>query len=119
MDDFRLDTVHKHIASSYTLVQHLEKIIEESQELIAATESIQICRCQSETEEMNDKITHLLEEIVDVQIVIDHAIKSMTDLNKSIPEIVKWMHEYKTARQMVRLLIKDESFGSTKCQAES
>lgn len=32
MDNFRLDTVHKHIASSYTLVQHLEKIIEESQE---------------------------------------------------------------------------------------
>lgn len=119
MDNFRLDTVHKHIAYSYTLVQHLEKIIEESQELIAATESIQRCRCQSETEEMNDKIIHLLEEIVDVQIVIDHAIKSMTELNKSVPEIVKWMHEYKTARQMVRLLINDESFGSTKCQAES
>lgn len=119
MDNFRLDTVHKHIASSYTLVQHLEKIIEESQELIAAIESIQICRCQSETEKMNNKITHLLEEIVDVQIVIDHAIKSMTERNKSVPEIVKWMHEYKTARQMVRLLINDESFGSTKCQAES
>lgn len=119
MDNFRLDTVHKHIASSYTIVQHLEKVIEESQELIAAIESIQICRCQSETEEMSNKITHLLEEIVDVQIVIDHTIKSMTDLNKSIPEIVKWMHEYKTARQMVRLLIKDESFGSQKCRAES
>lgn len=119
MDNFRLDTVHKHIASSYTLVQHLEKIIEESQELIAAVESIQICKCQSETEEMNNKITHLLEEIVDVQIVIDHAIRSMTDLNKSVPDIVKWMHEYKTARQMVRILINDETYGSTKCLAES
>ena len=106
MDEFRLDKVHKHIASSYTLVQHLEKIIEESQELIAAIESIQICRCHSETEEMNNKI-------------IDHAIKSMTDLNKSVPDIVKWLHEYKTARQMVRLLINDESFGSKKCRVES
>ena len=40
----------------------------------------------------------------------------LTEENKLVTEIVNWMRDYKTTRQMVRLLINDESFGSTKEQ---
>lgn len=114
MDNFRLDKAHAFITEKYSLIDHLAKLSEEMDELDSAMAPIFNCPAS-----LKENALHLIEEIVDVQIVIDHVLRKISEDKRLVPEIVKWMHEYKTARQMVRLLINDESFGSTKCQAES
>ena len=114
MDNFKLNKAHAFITEKYPLIDHLVKLNEEMDELDEAIDPIFNCPASR-----NDHILHILEEIVDVQIVIDHVLRKLTEDYAFVPDVVKWMHDYKTARQMIRLLTNDKNFGSTKCQAES
>lgn len=114
MDIYKLEEAHAFITEKYSLIDHLGKLSEEIDELDSAMDPIFNCPAS-----LKANALHIIEEIVDVQIVIDHVLRKLTKDYTFVPDVVKWMHEYKTARQMVRLLVNDESFGSQKCQAES
>lgn len=114
MDIYKLDKAHAFITEKYSLIDHLGKLSEEMDELDSAMAPIFNCPAS-----LKENALHLIEEIVDVQIVIDHVLRKLTEDYAFVPDVVKWMHEYKTARQMVRILINDETYGSTKCPAES
>lgn len=114
MDIYKLNKAHAFITEKYSLIDHLVKLSEEMHELDSAMAPIFNCPAS-----LKENAPHLIEEIVDVQIVIDHVLRKLTEDYAYVPDVVKWMHDYKTARQMIRLLTNNKDFGSTKCPAES
>lgn len=107
------------LCEAYPLHEHIKKLIEETDELKAAANDFYREDLHRLVAETDPRAVHLLEEMVDVEIVIGHIRHLLADVNPALGQSYGWMREYKLSRQMIRLLTKDETFGSTKCRVES
>lgn len=116
---FELAKEDKTIVDFYRTDQHLEKLLEELDELKNAV----LFYRRSIGEMSEDKAYKrsaqacFLEEFVDVAIKMRHVYEKIIRPNCDAAEMCDRFEKYKLARQMVRMGLKDESFGSTKQEA--
>lgn len=114
---FELVKEDKKIVDFYDTKVHLEKLVEELDELKKATD-FYFASTTGPIAEVRAYKAHaqacFLEEFTDVAIKMRHVYEKIIRPNCYAAEMCDRFEKYKLARQLVRMSLKDESFGSTK-----
>lgn len=113
---FELAKEDKKIVDFYDTEVHLKKLVEELDELKKATD-FYLASIGPMVEDRAYRAhaqACFFEEFVDVAIKMRHVYEKIIRPNCYAAEMCDCFEQYKLARQMVRMSLKDESFGSTK-----
>ena len=105
------------IVAAYSLEKHIRKLIEEMDELKQAAEiflQTQRLDCYKSDDYKTQALNNFLEEFVDVAIKMRHVWAVGIDRRLGRQDVCDRFEQYKLARQLMRMSLKDESFGSTK-----
>lgn len=105
------------IALAYSLKEHVLKLIEEMDEFKQAAEiflQTQRLDCYKSDDYKTQALNDFLEEFVDVAIKMRHVWEEGINGRLDRQDVCDRFEQYKLARQLVRMSLKDESFGSTK-----
>lgn len=93
---------------------HLAKLVEEMDELKKAIEWYRNAILKDDKDHKRCATARFLEEFADVAIKMRHVYEKTISHSSTNSEMCDRFERYKLARQMVRIGLRDESFGSTK-----
>lgn len=102
------------VVEFYDEETHLLKLVEELDELKRATNLYLIARTMKGEACKESATAGFIEEFVDVVAVLCHVYEKTIRPDSELTELCNRFEKYKLARQLVRMSLKDESFGSTK-----
>lgn len=114
---FEFGTEDREIIDFYDKNAHLEKLSEELDELKQAISWYRIAISEpfKENKTYRKRATaRFLEEFADVAIKMRHVYEKIIRPSRTDSEMCNLFEKYKLARQMVRMGLRDESFGPSK-----
>lgn len=111
---FEIQTEDRKIVDFYGEDAYLAKLVEEMDELKKAIEWYRNAILKDDKDHKRCATARFLEEFADVAIKMRHVFEKSIRPNSKASEMCDRFETYKLARQMVRMGLRNESFGSNK-----
>ena len=111
---FEIQNEDRKIIDFYGEDAHLAKLVEEMDELKKAIEWYRNAILKDDKAYKRCATDSFLEEFVDVAIKMRHVYEKTINYSRTNSEMCDRFEKYKLARQLVRMGLRDDGYGSTK-----